>query len=351
MLLIPMFQLSAQSVTNNAFAVWSPDGEFIYFVSDRDGDSDVWRMQSDGSDLQNLTADDLDDNGTIAISPDNQFLAYTSTRVEDDILMSDLWLMSLQDDITINISALLPDDVVASGSPAWSPDGETVAFLATTEDRRDIVIYELAGETVNNLTEDIDREPAFAFAWKQDGTGFLTSFLRMPEEAPVLWQLSLTDRAITPFIPDLDDLTGCEFPVINKIVLSPKAEHFVMEIFCRAWDDKTKLFLVQMDDKTTILLTDEQPVSTGLNPAWSPDGSQIAFNTSPTGSESDVYVLDITDDALQVNLTADIPGTATRPAWSPGDEHILFQTNVAGKLEIWQVSPGGTNSQPLPLPE
>ena len=52
-------------ITNNGardtHPVWSPDGDFIVFESNRTGNSDIWVMNPDGSGLRNLTNDPSSD--------------------------------------------------------------------------------------------------------------------------------------------------------------------------------------------------------------------------------------------------------------------------------------------------
>jgi len=97
--------------------VWSPDGTSIAFVSDRDGDDEIYVRSGDGS-VRQITHNDWKDSDP-AWSPDGSQLAYTSNP-EGKI---GVWIMNAD-----GTGAKL----VANGvKPAWSPDGRSIAYYAT----------------------------------------------------------------------------------------------------------------------------------------------------------------------------------------------------------------------------
>jgi Tol biopolymer transport system component len=100
--------------------VWSPDGQWIVFTSERDGSADLYRMHPDGSGLERLTDDPAYDDQA-ALSPDGSRIAFVTTRAGG---RANLWTLDL------NTRQAMP---LTSGSggdfrPAWSPDGQWIAF-------------------------------------------------------------------------------------------------------------------------------------------------------------------------------------------------------------------------------
>ena len=61
--------------------VWSPDGGKIAFVSNRDGNSEIYVMSTDGSGQTNLT-NNTDEEGCPIWSPDGKKIAYLSSYAE-----------------------------------------------------------------------------------------------------------------------------------------------------------------------------------------------------------------------------------------------------------------------------
>src|SRR5258708_32250131 len=59
--------------------VWSPDGQWIVFTSERDGSADLYRMRPDGSGVEPLTDDPAYDDQA-ACPPDGSPIAFVTTR-------------------------------------------------------------------------------------------------------------------------------------------------------------------------------------------------------------------------------------------------------------------------------
>ena len=82
-----------------------------------------------------------------------------------------------------------------------------------------------------------------------------------------------------------------------------------------------------------------------FDPAWSPNGTQIAFRSERDG-DSDIYKMDTdptTNDATR--LTKD--GASDYPDWSPNGKKIAFETVRDGDYEIFKMNPNGTNQTRL----
>jgi Tol biopolymer transport system component len=83
------------------------------------------------------------------------------------------------------------------------------------------------------------------------------------------------------------------------------------------------------------------------SPAWSPDGSQIAFNSS-RGASSEIYLMESSCTApcpvqrLTYNTTLELS-----LAWSPDGSLIIFESEVAGRSQIFIMNADGSNSHHL----
>jgi Tol biopolymer transport system component len=102
------------------------------------------------------------------------------------------------------------------------------------------------------------------------------------------------------------------------------------------------LFVVNSDGtrRLTATRTDEG------HPSWSPDGEQIAFER---GNPSAIYVMDA-DGGNARRLSRSVPGAAEiEPAWSPDGRWIAYQLRRPGTEvgEIWLIRPDGTGRRQL----
>ena len=131
---------------------WSPDGSRIAFYSDRDGDENIYVMAPDGSSVVQLTNHSADDYDP-AWSPDGRYITFVSERdgnAEIYVLEFDLALR------TDDGSAMrrLTNDPGSDRRPAWSPDGEWIAFDSIRDDleARELYLMRTDGSQVARLT-------------------------------------------------------------------------------------------------------------------------------------------------------------------------------------------------------
>jgi TolB protein len=103
----------------------------------------------------------------------------------------------------------------------------------------------------------------------------------------------------------------------------------------------TDIFLINPDGSGEVNLT--QGLSEDEGPTWSPDGSRIAFTTSPLDQPqgSAVAVMN-RDGSSRMNLT-DRPGFDFQPVWSPDGTKIVFTRSDDSDSEIYVINADGGN--------
>jgi TolB protein len=154
-------------------AVWSPDGASLVFMSNRDAPAgaDLYRMRADGSGVERLTR-----TGTsrfARFSPDGSALALE--------VGSDIYVLSLAGR-TLRQLTYAPE---GGARPAWSPDGQRLAFVSRRRGRSEIFTMDRDGSNVA-LQVSMAQGAALDPCWSPDGASL--AFVHAPETGadPVL---------------------------------------------------------------------------------------------------------------------------------------------------------------------
>ncbi len=115
---------------------YSPDGKYIYFNSERTGHMQIWRMRADGSGQEQVTFDDFN-NWFPHISPDGKWMVFLSYGPEvvghppnKDVQLRLMNVSGGEIDGKIAVLAKLFGGQGTMNVPSWSPDSLRVAFVS-----------------------------------------------------------------------------------------------------------------------------------------------------------------------------------------------------------------------------
>lgn len=137
---------------------WSPVDSKIVFASNRYGNYDIYTVNSDGTELTQITISDSTD-AFPAWSPNGDEIAFTSNRDGD----SDIYVKNLETDQVRQIT----NDEGNNNFPRWSPDGNRIAFTSDRDGDDEAYITDLDGTNITQLTHSETSDSPFS--WSPDG--------------------------------------------------------------------------------------------------------------------------------------------------------------------------------------
>ena len=140
------------------FPAWSPDGARIAFTSGRDGNWELYVMDSGGARQRRLTRTPEEDEGVLAWSPDGEKIAYVTDPINDP----QIHLM--------NADGTGHGWLVDGNWPTWSPDGERIAITVYPTGAEQLAVINAQGTQQHRLTgRFLATGPNSEAAWSPDG--------------------------------------------------------------------------------------------------------------------------------------------------------------------------------------
>jgi TolB protein len=284
-------------------------GGKIAFVSDRDGNPEIYVMNADGSGQRNLTLSPAFE-GAPAWSPDGRRIAFTSDR---DGGTTGIYLMNADgsglERLTRNLRTV--DDL----SPTWSPDGRRIAFVRTRRGGSpEIYVMDADGSQQRRLARSL--APRIAYAGAAGPAGELAW---SPNGRKIAFQSPRDDNKSEIYVMNADG-TGRQ-----RLTVSPETYDGVPAwspdgrriAYARGDNTAEELYVMNADGSEQKKVT---PYSVSLayaftEPSWSPDGRRIAFWKRDRAQNKDIYVVNVDGSGLR-RLTRN-PGQDGSPSWQP----------------------------------
>lgn len=256
-------------------------GPRILFTSERNGNNEVYIMNMDGTQAQQLTNHIAKDEDPVP-SPTGAQIAFTTDRDGD----WEIYMMNADGSNLRNLTLHDGDDYAAS----WSPDGSQIVFYSTRDNVRQLYVMNADGSNQSRISTP-------------DNGG------------------------------DTDDWAPVWSPTGNLIAYQGIPHHN------SGGDSTADIFLVDPNGGNKRNLTQGSGTDEE-SPAWSPDGGQILYQLYLNGSY-DIWVMNA-DGSGKRALTSG-PGDDEYPAWSRDGRFILFQSNREGDVDLYVMNADGSN--------
>ena len=339
---------------------FSPDGKYIAFTGEYDGNSDVYLMNNEGGDITRLTFHPAYDE-VIGWHPvDNKILFRSSRATGTGISTSRIYAISPEGGMPESFI------LIEAARGSLSPDGSKMAFNKTARETRtwkryqggraqEVYLYDFENNEERQLThfKGTDRIPMWIddkIYFSSDRDGHLNLYSMDPEgdnlvqltdhkeydarrpsagerqivyeHAGDIWALDVHSGSQKK----IDITTGADSPeardrmiklkkYITGIGISPNGKRALIEA-------RGEIFSVPGNHGPLYNLTKSSGAK-DKDPAWSPDGRKVAYLSDKSG-EYEIYIIDAKGEKQSVKLTEQKEGYRHTLRWSPDGKKIAF---------------------------
>ncbi|PYV80910.1 MAG: hypothetical protein DMG93_17295 [Acidobacteria bacterium] len=221
--------------------------------------------------------------------------------------------------------------------PTFSRDGNQVAFVLRGTEKCGIYTTMVGGEKSLRLTSDCeDTSPT----WSPDGRR--VAFYRYFENGN-----EMAIRVVPAFGGSEHRLYKGPFsPWARGLDWSPDGNMLAFSGGETNWKG-TWISLLSLIDSTTRKLTSPSGEEIDYSPAFSPDGSTVAFVRGTfAGAVEDLYVVPAAG-GVPTRVTFDKTWIKGSPTWTPDGRDIVFSSTRGGLASLWRVSVSGGTPRPV----
>ena len=303
--------------------VWSPDGRAVLFARSDDSGISILRVSALGGGVTRVFSDGAStDMRGMSLSPDGTQVAYGAR--ERATAPYRIVLASLGDGGRRIVSTPEPGSL-GDIDPRFARDGRSIAFVrSVNEVTKDLYRTPVDGGTPTRLS--FDNRKINGLAWSPDGERLLFTSTRSGMYG--LWSVA----------PDGGDLR--QLSMGNENVQQPATAAGVDAIAFEHWMHRSQLRQIDLVQRTELDAGRYfRSTRWDSSPAWSPDGTRIAFSSNRSGPHG-IWVSQ--RDGRDAVPIADFGGAfIDNPAWSPDGALIAFDGSPDGKSAIFTVPQDG----------
>ena len=343
---------------------FSPDGQWVTFVSDREGSENLWIIHPDGTGVKQVSKNTADDFTSPSWTPDGKYIVVS--KLPFGIGTGEIWMYHVDGGTGVQITKSKPAPTTprkerhnAMGVVA-SPDGKYLYYAVrqgpfsynsqlplwkiVRRDRKtgdeDEIIAQLDSAFRPVLSPD-GKQLVYATRYETE-TGLRLRNLESGDDRWVKYPVTRDDqealftRDVFPgfaFMPDGKEVVYNQDGKIRRLDLASGKDKIIPFTAQVSQDLGPKLDFPQR--------VEEGPVKARLimDPVESPDGKKLAFSAM-----THVYTMDLPHGKPQ-RLTSG-NGHEFQPAWSPDGKSIAYVTWSSEGGQLWKApAGGGTPSQ------
>jgi dipeptidyl aminopeptidase/acylaminoacyl peptidase len=242
--------------------------------------------------------------GNPQCSPDGKWIAYTVTTFDRaaDKRHTAIWMVNWDGTQTLPLS----HGTESASSPRWSPDGKYLAFLSARAEggKTQVWLLDRRGGEAWQLTNVKDE--LGGYAWSPDGK-------------KLVLEMSPGDEAETAADSTKTSAAAAKAPkpiLIDRLHFKQDREGYLTAT------SRSQLYLFDVEGKKLEALTTEKQFDDS-EPAWSPDGTQIAYVSNHAkdpdqSGTNDIFIVEAKAGAIPRKVIT---------AYSPGSQHLAWSSD------------------------
>jgi TolB protein len=301
----------------------------IAFVSDRDGNREIYLINADGTGLTNLTNHPAEDYSP-AWSPDGRQLAFVSDRSGT----AQIYVMDADGNDIRQLTNLEQN----ARRPVWSPDGSKIAF-ATELPFRENNIYWIASDGTE-LTQVFSGEGyGGRISWSADGRQLI--FDHHSAEGFDLFLVNLDGSGLHTFASDVTAGGPTHGKPSWEFAPAWSPDGRLIAFNSNRLEGRLDVYIANLDGSDLRNLTPH--VNYAFGPVWSPDSRRLAFMSAGEG----IYVAEVGSTQLTKLSELSHLGTDADWSWSPDGRYLAFATGSGRNFNIYVVAHDGSEQTAL----
>jgi serine/threonine protein kinase/Tol biopolymer transport system component len=321
-------QIVPPAEVNYLGITFSSDGNFIHYVrTDKDNRSGaLYQMPVLGGNARKLL---VNIESTVSLSPDGKRLAFERTdpsQNEDALMVADA---DGTGERTLT-TRKYPNNFVGVG-PAWSPDGKVIAFgqenVVGALYRSVVGVWVADGKEQPITSQRWEGNSLEGIAWLSDGSGVLVTASEQAGALPQVWLLAWPGDEARRVTNGLDGYTGISLTADSGALAAVRSER-VVNLWVTPTGDASRARQITSG-------TERQDGTRGL--AWTPDGKILYFSLA--GGNQNIWVMEA-DGTGNRQLSPNARRNRDAVV-SPDGRYIVWESNRTGSNNIWRMDIDG----------
>lgn len=330
--------VTSNSLTIEKSAQFNSAKKKLLFVSNQDGDREIFLTNLNGENLKQLTFNNRDDYDA-SWSPNGQMILFTSMRDNGN---SEVYIMNADGSHQRNLTKSAGYD----GQASWSPDGKQIAFTSDREGQIDLYITNVGGSEIRKLS--VENSKTFSYTkpvWSPNGKWI--AYRKQNERAKGdIWLFDIGKNKHSQLTSNgkYDDGQPHWSPNSSKLIYQSRRNR------------EYNIYRYDLNTNKEFKLTNLP--SADSRPRWSNQGKKIVF-LSTRGKSGRTQIFIMKEDGSQQQGITDNRYQVNDAEWLPDDQGVIYVSWQRGRVsnvykvdlksgEHGVVSPAnGYQSQPL----